>query len=181
MAKSELALAMKQMSSVPPISFEYRSEDADVGREAAEVQSELAAVGIKISLHPVPRPTWITDGNSGKTQFIWSDWFQDYPDPQDFSDYLIRTGASENWGRYSNPTVDSLFDKGNVERDTAARANDYKQAQLIILRDAPVVPVYQFAQQAVISTKIHGMELNPSYGYEPEPIANDWANVSISS
>src|SRR5205085_1980161 len=120
-AKSELAMAMKQMSSVPAITLEYRSELTDVGRQMAEIQSELKAIGITINLHPVPRPTWIADGNAGKTQFMWSDWYDDYPDPQDFSDFIIRTGAPENWGRYSNPTVDALFDKGNVEKDAATR------------------------------------------------------------
>ncbi|MDB5076340.1 MAG: peptide transporter substrate-binding protein, partial [Chloroflexi bacterium] len=179
-AKAELAMAMKQMSTVPPITLEYASEISDRARESAQIQSDLAAVGIRITLHPVPRATWIKDGNSGKTQFIFSDWFDDYPDPQDFSDYLIRTGAGENWGRYSNPKVDALFDKGNIERDTATRERLYKQAQLIILRDAPVAMLYQSANQVVMSTKIHGMELNPSWGNEPQPIGNDWSNVSVS-
>jgi ABC-type transport system substrate-binding protein len=181
MAKGELALAMKQMSSVPPITLEYASEISDRGREAAQIQSDLKAVGITIGLHPVPRATWIKDGNSGKTQFIFSDWFDDYPDPQDFSDYLIRTGAGENWGRYSNPTVDALLDKGNMTRDQASREKIYKQVQLIVLRDAPVAMLYQSANQVVISTSIHGMEVNPSWGNEPQPVGNDWSNVTVSS
>lgn len=181
MAKQELALAMKTMSSVPAISLEYPSENSTQAREMAQVQADLKAVGISVSLHPVPRATWIKDGNGGKTQFMFADWFDDYPDPQDFSDYLIRTGAGENWGRYSNPVVDKLFDQGNVQRDAATRAKLYQQAQLIILRDAAVAVLYQQAGQAVISPKIHGLELNPSFSYHPQPIANDWANVSVSS
>jgi len=181
-AKKELAMALKEMGGkIPPISFEYRSEMSDVAREAAEVQNELKAIGINITLHPVPRPTWIKDGNSGKAQFIWSDWYDDYPDPQDFSDYLIRTGAPENWSRYSNPKVDALFDKGNLATDPATRAKYYQQAQVLILLDAAVVPVYQFKVQDVLSPKIHGMELNPSAGNDPQPVANNWANVSVSS
>ena len=128
----------------------------------------------------MPRATWIKDGNSGKTQFIFNDWFDDYPDPQDFSDFLIRTGAGENWGRYSNPAVDALFDKGNVERDSATRERIYKQAQLIILRDAPVAMLYQIADQDVISTKIHGLETEPELGQRSQPIGNDWANVTVA-
>jgi oligopeptide transport system substrate-binding protein len=178
-AKQELALAMKQISSVPTITLEFASENADRAREAASIQSDLKAVGITIGLHPVPRATWIKDGNSGKTQFIYSDWFEDYPDPQDFSAYLIQTGAGENWGRYSNKQVDALIAKGNVERDAATRANIYKQIQLIVLREAPVAMLYQDATQSVISTLIHGMELTPGYGNEPQPIGNDWSNVNI--
>jgi oligopeptide transport system substrate-binding protein len=169
------------VKTVPPISLEFRSENPDVAREMAEVQAELKAVGISITLHPVPRSTWSTDGNAGKTQFIWNDWYDDYPDPQDFSDYLIRTGAGENWGRYSNPTLDKLFDQANVTSDTAKRKALLLQAQLLILRDAPVAMIETFAAQTLISTKIHGMELNPSFDTEPQPVANDWANVTVSS
>ncbi len=179
-AKQELALAMKQMSSVPTITLEFASEISDRAREAAQIQSDLKAIGITIGLHPVPRATWIKDGNGGKTQFIYSDWFEDYPDPQDFSVPLLQTGAGENWGRYSNKQVDALIAKGNVERDTASRTNIYKQIQLTVLREAPVAMLYQNAQQSVISTKIHGMELNPGWGNEPQPLGNDWSNATVS-
>lgn len=180
-AKQELAMAMKSMKTVPAITLEYRTENPDTAREVALVQQQLKSVlGIKIGLKGVPRPTWIVDGNSGKTQFIWQDWFDDYPDPQDFSDYLLRTGVGENWSRYSNPTVDHLFDVGNVATDQQKREAAYKQAQLIILRDAPVAMIYQFAQQTLISTKYHGIELNPSWGNQPQPVGNDWANITVS-
>ena len=133
-AKQHLAAALKVLGSVPPITLEFRSENPDVARELAEVQANLKAVGISITLHPVPRSTWVNDGNSGKTQFIWGDWYDDYPDPQDFSDYLLRTRAGENRGRYSNPTVDKLFDQANVTTDTAKRKALLQQAQLLIAR-----------------------------------------------
>jgi len=59
-----------------------------------------------------------------------------------------RTGAA-----ISNPAVDKLFAQANVERDSAARLKLLKQAQLIILRDAGVAPLYQFADQTLISLR----------------------------
>lgn len=180
-ARKELALARKDLGSIPAVQFEVGTEHRDRVQGAQEVAQELKAIGINITLHLVPGTTWIKDGNSGKTPFIFGDWFDDYPDPQDFSFYLIETGAVENWGRYSNPTVDALFAKGDVERDTQKREAIYKQAQLIILRDAPVAMLYQYANQDLVSTKYHGVELNPSWGDFIEPIKNDWANVTVSS
>ncbi len=180
-AKQELAMAMKDMKSVPSIQLEYASENPDRGRESAEVQANLKAIGITISLHPVPHSTWISDGNAGKTQFMVGDWYDDYPDPQDFSDYLLKTGAGENWGRYSNAQVDALFAKGDATQDTATREKLYQQAQDIIMKDAPIAMAYQFAAQDVITSKWHGMEMTPSFGNVPQPVANDWANVTVSS
>jgi ABC-type transport system substrate-binding protein len=179
-ARKELALAMTALKTVPPIRLEYQSENADRGREAVQVQADLKAIGINIGLHPVARGAWLRDGASGKTPFIQSSWYQDYPDPQDFSELLLGTGAGSNWGRYSNPAVDALFARGDVERSPAVREGLYRQAQAIILNEAPVVPIFQLAAQGLISTKYHGLELNPSWGAAPQPIANDWANVSVS-
>jgi len=128
----------------------------------------------------VPGNTWLADGVAQKTPFIFNDWFDDYPDPQDFSDYLVRTGAGENFGGYSNPALDKLLDQGNVSFDNATRARIYKQAQLTILNDANEIMLFQQAAQGTISTKIHGMELNPSWAADPQPLGNDWSNVTVA-
>ena len=57
-------------------SWSIASENPDRAREAAQVQADLKAVGITMGLHPVPRATWIKDGNSGKTPFMLSDWYR---------------------------------------------------------------------------------------------------------
>ena len=177
-AKKELALAMTTMKSIPVIQLEFPSETEDWARDAAQVQRDLKAVGITMTLKPTPGTTWGGDVNNRKTPFILNNWFDDYPDPQDFSEVIIGTGGVTNAGNYSNPQVDALFARADMEHDTATREKLYKQAQDIIMNDAAVVMLYQFANQVVWSTKIHGMELNPSGFY---PVANDWANVTVSS
>jgi oligopeptide transport system substrate-binding protein len=180
-ARRELALATKDLGTIPPVQLEVNTEDPDRVRMSNFIVQELKAIGIKVTVHLVPGSTWSADGNSGKTQFIYENWLDDYPDPQDFSYYLIETGAGENWGRYSNPRVDALFAKGDVERDVQKREAIYKQAQLIILHDAAVAMINQFAAQALITNKYHGLELNPSWGTYFQPVGNDWANVTVSS
>jgi ABC-type transport system substrate-binding protein len=76
--------------------------------------------------------------------------------------------------------VDALFASGDVERDVQKREAIYKQAQLIILRDAAAAMLTQTAQQSLITTKYHGLELNPSWAYFFQPVGNDWANVTVS-
>ena len=50
--------------------LEYPSENSDATPYAAEIQANLRAVGIAISLHPVRQATWADDGDSRKTPFI---------------------------------------------------------------------------------------------------------------
>ncbi len=179
-AKQELALALADLKTIPSIQLEYESDNPDRAREAEEVQVNLKAVGITIGLHPAPRATWLKDGFTGKVQFIQSSWIADYADPQDFSDYILKSGAGSNWGNYSNPKVDALFAKAAVASNTATRAKLYEQAQAIIMNDAPVAMGFQFAAQNLISAKYHGIELNPAWANWPQPVGNNWANVSVT-
>jgi ABC-type oligopeptide transport system substrate-binding subunit len=176
-AKQELALAKKDLGTIPAVQLEYPSDSEDWGRDAAQAQSDLRAVGITMNLKPTPGNTWLQDVSDRKTPFILNNWFDDYPDPQDFSEVLIGTGGQSNAGNYSNPKVDALFARADTERDVATREKLYKQAQNIIMNDAAVVMLYQFATQTVWSTKIHGLESNPSGIY---PLANNWANMTVS-
>ncbi len=177
-AKQELAKSGVKNAT---IQLEYPTDNEDTGRVAGQVQSDLKAVGINMTLRGVPGTTWSDDGNNHRASFIFGDWYDDYPDPQDFLDYLIKTGAAENFGNYSNKQLDTLINQGNVAQDQGTRLSKYLQAQKLILTQAPVVMLYQFAQQATISAKIHGMELNPSWGSYPQPLGNNWANVTVSS
>jgi ABC-type transport system substrate-binding protein len=180
MAQKEMAMAKKDLGSIPPVPLEYNAGNTDRARVTLLIQQELKAIGITVTPKPVPDAQWIKDGNTDKTPFIYNGWLADYPDPQDWSDYIIETGASENWGAYSNPAVDKLFVQGAAERDTATRASLYKQAQLIILRDAAGAMLYQPVAYNLISTKYHGVELNPAWANFPQPVKNDWANVTVS-
>lgn len=180
-ARRELALARKDLGNIAAIPLEVGGEVASDVRVAALIAQDLAAIGITVHLHIVSAATAVSDGNAGKAAFDFAGWFDDYPDPQDFSDYLLKTGAGENWARYSNPMVDRLFAQGDIERDVQQRERLYRQAQLIILRDAPVAMLYQIAAYALLSTKVHGLELNPRFNAHFQPVGNDWANVTVSS
>lgn len=178
-AVQELALARKEMGRIPTtVPLTYVAGNADQDREVQEVQRELKAVGIPIILHRVVLPADAV-AYLHRTAFFWQEWYDDYPDPQDFSESVLGTGGGYNFGNYSNAQVDALFARADVARDTAKREQLYRTAQQIILNDAPVAMVYQVAAQAVISTKYHGVELNPSFGTYPQPLHNDWANVTV--
>ena len=118
-AKQELAMAMKRCRACRRSRWSIAPRIQTGRARPRRCSSELKAVGHQYQ--PASRAAPHLDQGRQQRQdasLSCSDWFDDYPDPQDFSDYLIETGAGENWGRYSNPTVDALFAKGNVERDT---------------------------------------------------------------
>lgn len=97
-----------------------------------------------------------------QADFIAADagWVADYNDAYNFL-YLLdsRTGAM-NYGQYNNPAYDALIDQSSVERDPAARAELLKQAEQIILDDAPIIPMWSPGRQYLVNPKITGFEPN---------------------
>ncbi|MCK2036250.1 ABC transporter substrate-binding protein [Microbacterium sp. SSW1-49] len=71
-----------------------------------------------------------------------SGWQADYPGLYNFLFPLYSTGASSNDGDYANPEFDDLLAKGASASDQADAIKDYQQAQEILLKDLPAVPLW---------------------------------------
>ncbi|ATY14797.1 ABC transporter substrate-binding protein [Amycolatopsis sp. AA4] len=71
-----------------------------------------------------------------------SDWSADYPSIEDFLNPLYRTGASSNDSTYSNPQVDALLKQADSTADKDAAVKLYQQAEDLIAKDLPSIPVW---------------------------------------
>jgi oligopeptide transport system substrate-binding protein len=71
-----------------------------------------------------------------------SDWSADYPSIENFLNPLYRTGASSNDSLYSNPAVDALLRQADATPDKDAAIKIYQQAEDLIAKDLPSIPVW---------------------------------------
>jgi oligopeptide transport system substrate-binding protein len=73
---------------------------------------------------------------------IWSlGWVADYPGRNDFLGVLLRSGQSNNYGRWSNAEFDAAIAEAGAATDPAAANAAYDRAESIVQREAPVVPL----------------------------------------
>jgi oligopeptide transport system substrate-binding protein len=73
---------------------------------------------------------------------IWSlSWIADYPGPNDFLGVLLATGASNNYGRWSNAEFDAAIREAGEATDPAAARAAYDRAEEIVQTEAPVIPL----------------------------------------
>jgi oligopeptide transport system substrate-binding protein len=87
-------------------------------------------------------------------------WSADYDDAQDFL-FLWQTSAKEmNWARFSNADYDRLMDEAAVTSDQDKRARLLKQAEQVLLREMPVLPLYFRVSKNLVSTRVKGWEDN---------------------
>jgi len=101
-------------------------------------------LGIDASGAPYPTfaeaRTAITD-RSIQTAFR-TGWQADYPGLFNFLGPLYATNASSNDGDYSNPEFDALLQKGSATADSAEANQDFQDAQEILLKDLPAIPLW---------------------------------------
>jgi hypothetical protein len=68
-----------------------------------------------------------------------------------------------NYGRYSNPDLDALIDKARVETDPAKRDAHLRDAQLLLNREIPLLPLHQ-------SVIPWAMKNNVTARFPPNPV-----------
>lgn len=86
-------------------------------------------------------------------------WIGDYVDPNTFLD-LWRTGDENNHTGWSNAGFDGLIDKAGQTPDPAARLAVLRAAEAILLRELPVMPIYNYAEFHLLRGEIDGWQAN---------------------
>jgi oligopeptide transport system substrate-binding protein len=94
-----------------------------------------------------------------KTQVYRSGWIGDYNDAYTFAQ-LLRSDSGQNDTGWSNEEYDALLDKASVELDQAKRAVYMQQAELILLEEAPLIPLYFYVSKHLIKPWVKGFEPN---------------------
>lgn len=136
------------------------------GREglvAQSVQSDLRQVGVELSLAGYPPDVYAQMLSSRGSDFFCQEWRVDYPVMDAFLYPLFYSGnaGSTNLTYYRNSEVDALLDRARRTVDTGKRTDLYRQAEKMVLEEAPVLPL-TFARTArVVSDRVGGYLRTP--------------------
>ncbi|WP_104111795.1 MULTISPECIES: ABC transporter substrate-binding protein [unclassified Arthrobacter] len=93
-------------------------------------------------------------------------WQADYPSLYNFLGPLYGTGAGSNDGDYSNPAFDAKLKEGLAATSVEEGNKIFNQAQEILLKDMPVVPLWYQAVQGVWSNNVNTVE----FGWNGVPL-----------
>lgn len=133
------------------------------------MRDQLRGVGIDVQVRTYDRPTLIDR--------VWAKWTFDSavelitsgPDPAisvttRFATNQINRAPFTNAMGYSNPELDGLFQRDAVETDPAKRQAYWKESQAILMRDLPVIPVFEFPDSHLVNAKFKNVVTGP-FGY----------------
>ncbi|HLY56969.1 MAG TPA: peptide ABC transporter substrate-binding protein [Stellaceae bacterium] len=94
-------------------------------------------------------------------QIAFTDWIADYADPSTFLSLLDSRSVQENTPDYRNPEYDALLDKAAGILDRAARMAVLQEAEAIVNRDAPIIPIAFETRPLLVSPRVRGYVGNP--------------------
>jgi peptide/nickel transport system substrate-binding protein len=150
------------------VKLTYASGNQAVNQYSQLIQSSLKEIAFNLDLDPYESQTVLERLKSGQFQMNTSIWIGGNQDPIFFRDLFASTDFPEkkpngrNRARYSNPDFDKLIDEAVKTVDKTRAKELYAQAQDIISRDVPLMPLW-YPTTMVISTKrIGNVKINPS-------------------
>jgi peptide/nickel transport system substrate-binding protein len=102
------------------------------------LQAQVAEFkNIKINIQQIPNTDIIPKATAGDFDMMT---FQiSFMDPEPDLYDLLHTGATRNFGGYSNPEMDAALEKGRATLDQSARTEAYKTVQRLLARDVPTL------------------------------------------
>ncbi len=127
--------------------------------ESMKKQLEEILDGLTITIKPVEKKERRKIMSSGDFQFGLNNWGPDYADPMTYLAMWV-TGNSNNMGNYFNPTYNALIASctdGELCTKIAERWSALKKAEIMIMEDAAISPVYQKCNANLIKSNVKGV------------------------
>lgn len=146
-------------SQLPPITIHYNTDDRH--KLVAQVVQQMwkKHLGINVQLWNEEWKSYLKTQNMLGYQISRSGWIGDYPDPTTFLD-MFASDSTINHTGWKNANFDALLKKAAQELNTQKRFETLRQAEALILEEAPVIPFYTYTKMYLIKPYVKGFWSN---------------------
>ncbi|MEX0424161.1 peptide ABC transporter substrate-binding protein [Providencia rettgeri] len=122
-------------------------------------------LGAEVKLVNQEWKTYIDSRNTGNFDVIRASWIGDFNEPSTFLS-LLTSQHTGNIPKFNNPTYDSVIESASIETNAQLRNRYYNNAEVIIAKEAPIAPIYQYTNARLIKPWLKGYPIN-----NPEDVA----------
>jgi oligopeptide transport system substrate-binding protein len=162
--------------NLPEIKLFYNSDFEDRAQASEWLAGEIRDIlGVELVLQPTDGTTLTAMRKEAATypQLLYGgNWFQDYPDPQNWLSTVWTCDASNNSVGYCNEDFDALTKQGDTTVDEEERMSYYEQAGQLLVDDVPAVFLYNPTGNFMVNPAVTG--------YTPTPSEFEWPGYSAS-
>ena len=128
---------------------------------ASFIARELEDIGCKIQVEVVQKGLLLEETARSQALFFRGSWIADYPDAENYlSVFYSRNPAPPNYTRYNNPAFDRLYEQALLENNDSLRYRLYREMDQMMIRDAPVVPLWYDEVIRMANPWVKGFEPN---------------------
>ena len=158
----EKAKALLKEAGFSDLNIEFKiSSDRDVSSIMMVIKEQLEKVGIKVTLRPYEFATFFSDVQKGNFEMFSLRWVAvTEPDIMHKIFHSEQTPPGRNRVYFSNKRLDKLVTMGAVESNLEKRRELYNEAQEIVAKELPYVPLWYPSNIAVTSNRIKDYDLS---------------------
>lgn len=132
---------------------------------AGFIAKQLEEAGIPVQVEMVQKSLLLELTSNSRALFFRGSWIADYPDAENYlSVFYSKNPAPPNYTRYRNSEFDRLFENALAETNDSLRYELYREADQVMIDDAPVVPLWydewiHFTQPEIKNFNVNGLNL----------------------
>lgn len=145
----------------------FTFQGVNMETNAQKIQSDLAEVGINVTLNPGELQVSLEEYRSGQQGFGYWFWGPDFLDPIDVLAFLPGGkvgGERANWtDENAEQAILDLRDQARVESDPAARVMLFQQIQDYLRESGPWAPYLQPNVQTAFRSDLQGYVWHPQW------------------
>lgn len=143
----------------PRLTLLYNTRESH--RLIAQVVQQMwrEALGIEIELVNQEWQVYMVSRRELAFDIARAGWAGDYPDPHNFLDLHLSTSGNNHTG-WSDPEYDDLIHRATGLQQTDERFALYDQAEAILLRDMPFIPLYWYTRTYLKHPSVRGLTPN---------------------
>ena len=172
--KQRVALAQKYYADAgysrdKPLQVELLYNTSENHKKIAIALSAMwkQTLGVKVSLRNEEWKVYLNSRTQRQFQLIRAGWIGDYNDASNFLDLFRSDVGTMNPSVWKNSEYDQLMQQAEIETDSQKRVELMQQAEKLLLADMPLIPIYYYTTQHLLSSNIKGwkdnvMDIHPS-------------------
>ena len=144
---------------LPPI--EIVTNTSQLHREIAEIiqQQWRQNLGVEVSVSLREGKVFFQERIRKQYDLARSSWFGDYPDPFAFLTLYLSDNGQNTTG-YASADYDRLTWSAVKTLDVDARLARYREAEALLLRDLPVIPLFYETSRHLVHSSVRGRHPN---------------------
>lgn len=121
-------------------------------------------LGLNVTISSQDWNVFLETRKEGDFQVARDGWLGDYNDPVSFIDIWV-TGGGNNNAQWSNKEYDKIVSEIKSTTDAKERYAKMHEAEDLLAKDMPIIPIYYYTDLYLISDKLEGMYTSP-LGYK---------------